>query len=128
MIISHFARLNSIFSIKGFMKLSERQRRKEKGKREVVGGEKTLGKGILRYLVWLYYELFLLLLRKFNYTQDSTCMNVCVCVCLCPVGGGGFWEAGASLCVRTKCSSLSIHGVDTRQSLVQNGSQNVGSM
>lgn len=80
MIISHFARLNSIFWIKGFIKLSEWQRRKERGKREIVGGEKKLRKGILRYLVWLYYELILLVLRKFNYTQDSTCLCVCVCV------------------------------------------------
>lgn len=82
MIISHFARLNSIFWIKGFIKLSEWQRRKERGKREIVGGEKKLRKGILRYLVWLYYELILLVLRKFNYTQDSTCLCVCVCVFL----------------------------------------------
>lgn len=118
MIISHFARLNSIFWIKGFIKLSEWQRRKERGKREIVGGEKKLRKGILRYLVWLYYELILWVLRKFNYTQDSTCLCVCVC----------FWEAGTRLCVRTDCSSLSIHRADTRQSSVQNGSQNVGSM
>lgn len=32
-------------------------------------------------LGWLYYELNLLVLRKFHYTEDNICLNVC------------FWEA-----------------------------------
>lgn len=53
-------------------KREEREREREK---TGWGGEKLM-KGIVIYLVWLYYELILLVFRKFNYTQDNTCLNV----------------------------------------------------
>lgn len=106
MIISHFARLSSIFWIKGSIKHSEwmaEEKRKRRG-RDCGWGEKLM-KGVLRYLVWLYYELILLVLRKFNYTQDNTCLNVCVCV---------FLESmGAWLCVRRERPPPSAHSEQT---------------
>lgn len=97
MIISHFTRLNSIFWIKGSIKHSEwmAEEKREEKRRLCVGGKKLM-KGILRYVVWLCYELILLVLRKFNYTQDNTCLNVWVWVFLGKQERDCVWELSAS--------------------------------
>lgn len=69
------------------------EKKEAEERREIVCGWGVGGglmKGILRYLVWLYNELFLLVLWKFNYTQDNTCLDVCAFVCVCVFLGSVF--------------------------------------
>ncbi len=90
----------------------EKKERREREREKNCGLGEKLMKGILRYLVWFYNELILLVLGKFNYTQDNTCLNVsvnCMCVWVC------FQGVETRVCVRTKCSSLSIHRADAEQ-------------
>lgn len=116
MIISHFTRLNSIFWIRGAIKhsgwMAEEKRKKRVG--EVAKRRKVFMKGILRYLVYVLWSHFVVP-WKFNYRQHNTRLDVSVCV----------YESISGK--RMECSSLSIHQADTRQSSVQNGSQDVGS-
>lgn len=91
------------------------------------GGEGIFRKSVLSHMVCLCCELILLVFRKFNYAQDKTRLDVCARVCVC-ARAPDFLGNGHQLCARAQCSSLSIRSADTRQSSVQNGSQNVGSM
>lgn len=97
-------------------------KRKEKRENASGGGFR---KSILSHMVCLCCELILLVFRKFNYAQDKTRLDVCVCA---REHAPEFLGNGRRLCARAERSSLSIRSADTRQSSVQNGSQNVGSM
>lgn len=108
MIISHFARLNSIFWMKDFMKHSRPRGTKKKGKRKERKG--SFRKSVLSHMVCLCCELILLVFRKFNYAQDKTRLDVCVCARACthPI----FWETGTS-CVRGPSAPPSASAAQT---------------
>lgn len=80
MIISHFARLNSIFWIKNWVSCSEWMTEEKKERERDCRWKEIAQIKHFQTLGLVVLSTISLIFRKFNYTEDNTCLNLCLCI------------------------------------------------